>query len=370
LEWLFLSLPFGMMFKKINLYTLALLFLSIQTFGDSLDIKIGQMLMVGMSGKSVNQNSPIVRDIKKGFVGGVLLFEYNLNPINTKKNLSQLTDQLQNAATIPLLISIDQEGGQVNRLKTKYGFSPMPSAKSVAEKKSLAYADSISSVIANSLMEVGINLNFAPVADLHFAYCPVLGKRNRCFSSEPEEVMLYDSIYIENHHKLGIKTSLKHFPGHGSSNSDSHLGLTDVSKTWSYEELLPYSGLLSRGMVDMIMTAHIVNRKLDESGLPATLSKKVITGLLREKMKYNGVVISDDMQMHAISNQYTLRESLLKGIQAGVDMFIFSNNISGATQYTPSNVHAVIRKLVEEGLLSERRIHESYDRIMALKRTR
>ena len=337
---------------------------------DSLDIKIGQMLMVGMSGKSVTNNSPIVRDIKNGFVGGVLLFEYNLNPVNTKQSLSTLTDKLQDAARIPLPISIDQEGGKVNRLKTKYGFKAMPSAKSVADRNDYAYADSVASVIANSLMNVGINLNFAPVADLHFAYCPVLGKLGRCFSSDPEEVMIYDSIYIENHRALGVKTSLKHFPGHGSSNADSHLGLADVSRTWSYSELLPYSGLIARGMVDMVMTAHIVNRKLDDSGLPATLSKKVITGLLREKMKYNGVVISDDMQMHAISSHYTLRESLLKGIQAGVDMFIFSNNISGATQYTPSNVHAVIRKLVEEGSLSERRIDESFDRIMALKRTR
>ena len=133
---------------------------------------------------------------------------------------------------------------------------------------------------------------------------------------------------------------------------------------------MPYYQMINLGMVDMIMTAHIVNRKLDESGLPATLSYKVITELLRSKMNYNGVVISDDMQMHAISSRYSLEESLRRGIQAGVDMFIFSNNIQGASQYTPSNIHATIRILVDKGIISPQRIDESYKRILALKRTR
>lgn len=356
--------------KHAFLSLLYLILLVSNSLADSLDLKIGQMLMVGMNGKSVHAGSPIIQDIKRGYVGGVLLFEYNVSPTNTKKTLAKLTSDLQDAAAIPLLISIDQEGGSVNRLKTKYGFKPMPSAKSVADKHDLSYAESVSSTIATTLMEVGINLNFAPIADLHFPYCPVLGKLNRCFSADPEEVMLYDSIYIQNHKKLGIKTSLKHFPGHGSSNSDSHLGLTDVSNTWSYSELLPYSGLIARGMVDMIMTAHIVNRKLDPSNLPSTLSKKIITGLLREKMNYKGVIISDDMQMHAISSHYTLSESLWKGINAGVDMFIFSNNISGSSKYSPLKVHETIRKLIDEGKISEDRINESYQRILALKQSR
>ena len=356
--------------KKHSLYILLTVFIFGKTKADSLDIKIGQMLMVGMSGKSVDTNSPILIDIQNGKVGGVLLFEYNLNPINTQQNLAKLTDDLQQVASIPLLISIDQEGGQVNRLKTKYGFKEMPSAKSVADQKDLNYASEVSSTIAQTLSNCGINLNFAPVADINNPLCPVLGKRNRCFSADSKVVTTYDSIYIQSHHNLGIKTSLKHFPGHGSSSADSHLGLVDVTRTWRKNELLPYTSLINEGMVDMIMTAHIVNKKLDKSGLPATLSYKVITELLREEMGYKGVVISDDMQMHAISSHYGLEESLRKGILAGIDMFIFSNNIQGATEYTPSNVHATIRRLVDKGIISQQRIDESYKRLMALKMSR
>jgi beta-N-acetylhexosaminidase len=356
--------------KKHSLYILLTVFFFGKTKADSLDIKIGQMLMVGMSGKSVSANSSILNDIRNGKVGGVLLFEYNLNPINTQQNLAKLTDDLQQVASIPLLISIDQEGGQVNRLKTKYGFKPMPSAKNVADQNDLNYATEVSTTIAQILSNCGINLNFAPVADIHYPLCPVLGKRNRCFSADPKVVTTYDSIYIQSHHNLGIKTSLKHFPGHGSSSADSHLGLVDVTRTWKKDELIPYTTLIQEGMVDMIMTAHIVNKKLDKSGLPATLSYKVITELLREEMGYKGVIISDDMQMHAISSHYSLEESLRRGILAGIDMFIFSNNIEGATQYTPTNVHATIRRLVDKGVLSESRIQESYKRIMALKQSR
>ena len=356
--------------KKKSLHLFILIFLCWELKADSLDIKIGQMLMVGMAGKSASQNSAILKDIRNGKVGGVLLFEYNLNPVNTQKNLASLTNTLQDAANIPLLISIDQEGGKVNRLKSKYGFKEMPSAKSVGDKGSDIYAYEIATTIAEALSSCGINLNFAPVADLHNPICPVLGKINRCFSADPEKVSHYDSIYIQAHHNLGIKTSLKHFPGHGNSMSDSHLGLVDVSRYWKVSELMPYYQMINLGMVDMIMTAHIVNRKLDESGLPATLSYKVITELLRSKMNYNGVVISDDMQMHAISSRYSLEESLRRGIQAGVDMFIFSNNIQGASQYTPSNIHATIRSLVDKGIISPQRIDESYKRILALKRTR
>lgn len=349
---------------------LLLLLLSVQSIKaqtDSLDIKIGQMLMVGMPGTSANDSSQIIRDIKSGKVGGILLFEYNLNAVNTIKNLAALTSTLQNAAKIPLLISIDQEGGQVNRLKAKYGFKAMPSAKAVGDSHSDDYATQTSFTIANALQLCGINLNYAPVLDIHNPNCPVLGKRQRCYSSNTDSITHYAGIMIEQHHQLGIKTVVKHFPGHGSSLNDSHLGLVDVTKTWNEKEVQPYQALLDEGVIDAIMTAHIINRKLDSSGSPATLSKKIVTDYLRKKMGFKGVIISDDMQMHAISSYYGLDESIRKCINAGVDIIMFSNNIKGATKYTPSNVHAVIKRLVKEGKIPMQRINESYGRIMAMK---
>ena len=357
--------------KKITLFV-AFLFSAIFCFAqvDSLDIKIGQMIMVGMSGKSANKNSAIIKDIKKGVVGGVLLFEYNINPNNSQENLLELTNDLQKAAQIPLLISIDQEGGQVNRLKMKYGFPSMPSAQVVGQKNDSVNTRQVGNTIATSLSKCGINLNFAPVVDILNLNCPVLGKRNRCYSSDVKIIAQCAEIIIDEHKKLHIKTALKHFPGHGSSTTDSHLGLVDVSKTWYVEELFPYKYLIDNGNVDMIMTAHIINKKLDKSGLPATLSKKIVTGLLRKQLHFNGIVVSDDMQMHAISKFYGLEQSLKLSINAGVDIVIFSNNIEDSKDYTPENIHATLKKLVLEAEIPMERINESYNRIIALKKSR
>ncbi len=334
---------------------------------DSLDIKIGQMIMVGIYGTSVNEDSAIIQDIKKGIVGGILLYERNLNPINTATNVMKLTSDLQSASSIPLLISIDQEGGKVNRLKEKYGFKPMPSAKSVGEKHDDTYTLDIANTIASTLADCGINLNYAPVLDIDNPACPVLGKKDRCYSSKPDSIAYMASMIIEAHHRHGVQTALKHFPGHGNSTTDSHLGMTDVTKTWKEEELSPYQKLIDEGKADAIMTGHIVNQKLDSTGMPATLSKKIITGLLRNQMGYQGVVISDDMQMHAISNYYNFEESIAQCINAGVDILMFSNNISGTENYSPMNVYATIKRLVLEEKISMSRINESFDRIMKMK---
>ena len=161
---------------------------------------------------------------------------------------------------------------------------------------------------------------------------------------------------------------MKHFPGHGNSRSDSHLGLTDITLYWKPNELIPYERLIAANKVSMIMSGHLVHKKLDEQGLPATLSKKILSDKLRGELQFKGVIVSDDMQMHAISSLYTLEESLYLGLTAGIDVFIFSNNIPGATAYAPENVHATIRRLVEAGRISPERINESYQRIVALKR--
>jgi beta-N-acetylhexosaminidase len=337
---------------------------------DSLDIQIGQMIMVGMSGHSIHSKSPIVSAIKQQHIGGVLLFELNLNPVQTEKKLAKLTNDLQDAAAIPLLISIDQEGGKVNRLKTKYGFADMPSAKSIGAKNDDEYTKQTGITTANALQRCGININFAPVLDVENPACPVLGKLNRCYSADVEKITHIASLIIDAHQEQGIKTVTKHFPGHGNSRTDSHKGLADVSKYWTKEELIPYKNLIAEGKINAIMTAHIINRNIDPSGLPATLSKKVVTDLLRNTMGYQGVVISDDMQMHAISSFYGFEESIKKAINAGVDILIFSNNIANAKLYTAANIHATIKKLVLNNEIKTERIKESYHRIMALKMSR
>lgn len=353
--------------KKLTLIAFALC-LTFGSFADSLDTKIGQMIMIGMKGTSVGTKSSIYNYVAQGKVGGILLYEYNVHKTQAKTKMTALCSRLQNASKIPLLISIDQEGGAVNRLKTKYGFPVMPSAYYVAQRGDNTYAITVANRIAGTLQSLGINVNYAPVMDLHNPSCPVLGKRRRCFSSNPNTVARMGEIYVDAHRNKNVLTVLKHFPGHGNSKTDSHLGIADVSRYWKPNELIPYQKLIKRNKVDAIMTAHIINTQLDPSKLPATLSKKIITGKLRTKMGYNGVIITDDMQMGAISKYYGFKASIKKAILAGVDILMFSNNIPGASRYSASNVHATIKKMVLSGEIPRSRINESYNRIIKMKK--
>lgn len=352
--------------KRLTLIALVLCF-SMQTFADSLDIKIGQMIMMGMYGTSVTPKSSIYKYAQQGIVGGVLLYERNVHKTQAKTKMTALCNTLQSAPEIPLLISIDQEGGQVNRLKTKYGFKPMPSAYSVAQKNNSDYTQQIANRIASACSNLGINVNYAPVMDLHNSLCPVLGKRKRCFSANPATVAKCGEAYVDAHRDNNVITVLKHFPGHGNSRSDSHLGIADVSRWWKPNELIPYQTLIEKDKVDAIMTAHIINTKLEPSKLPATLSKKIITDKLRIEMGYKGVIITDDMQMGAIAKYYGFKESIKKAILAGVDILMFSNNIAGANQYSARNVHTTIKKMVLAGEIPISRIDESFERIMKMK---
>ncbi len=347
-----------------------LLFLAPTTnaMSDSLDLKIGQMIMVGMRGTTVTPNAKILQHIRNNIIGGILLFEFNLNPVSTLKNLESLTSKLKAEAEIPLLIAIDQEGGKVNRLKQKYGFSEMPSAKSLGDQNNMQALSNTAQVISTALYKAGINVNFAPVLDVHNELCPVLGKLGRCYSSNVEVIAQMAAVLLDSMSKKNIIGVGKHFPGHGNSRTDSHKSLVDVSNYWVSSELKPYQNLIQDNKLQAIMTGHIINSKLDKSNKPATLSAEIITNLLRKKLGFNGVVFSDDMQMHAISSHYGFEQSIKLAILAGVDILIFSNNIDKATQYTPENIHQTIKKLVQKGDISMSRIDESYQRIQTLKR--
>jgi beta-N-acetylhexosaminidase len=158
---------------------------------------------------------------------------------------------------------------------------------------------------------------------------------------------------------------LKHFPGHGSSTADSHLGLVDVTNTWSRTELDPYRNLIGAGVVDATMTAHVFNRKTDGDN-PATLSKPTISGILREELNYDGVVISDDMQMGAITEHYGFETAVQAAIEAGVDILVFANN-SVYEEDIAARTGAFIKQLVQHGTVSEARIDTSYQRVQRLK---
>ncbi len=335
---------------------------------DSLDIMIGQMIMIGVSGTKVDAKNDTYKAVKRGMVGSVILFEKNISPNNSWVNLKKLTTTLQQASRVPLFISIDQEGGKVNRMKTKYGFPPSVTHQYLGKTASFDTTRFYSELMASTLSGVGINVNFAPDVDLNInPKNPIIGRYERSFSADPDTVIMHAAIFMQAHRYYGVINTLKHFPGHGSSTSDTHLGIADVTKTWKRDELYPYGILIKRGVVDAVMTSHIVNKKLDPSGLPATLSKDIITGILRDSLGFKGVIFTDDMHMKAIADHYGLKESLKLSINAGVDIVSFSHNIPDQRESSAIIVHRTIRQLVDSGEIPKYRIYESYRRVMRLK---
>lgn len=335
---------------------------------ESLKKMIGRMLIVGFDGQSVDENSTIVSWIQKYELGGVILFDRHFHDRTKTKNISspqqlqKLTASLKSFAKKPLLISVDQEGGKVARLKPAYGFDATPSAKVVSEMDAYMTKHVYDS-LAKTLKKSGINCDFAPVVDL--AINPqnsVIVGLNRSYGAAPKEVVKYSKILIDSLKNENIISVAKHFPGHGSSLGDSHEGFVDISKTWSEVELEPYKELIASNALSMIMTAHVFNSNLDEK-YPATLSYNINTKLLREKLRFQGVVVSDDLQMGAILKHYSLKEIVTLSINGGVDMLLFGNQL--AAQDIDTLVETIFKE-VKEGKISYERILESNKRVELL----
>jgi beta-N-acetylhexosaminidase len=194
----------------------------------------------------------------------------------------------------------------------------------------------------------------------------VIKGKGRCFSADPAAVVRHAAEFVRAHRAQGVLTCLKHFPGHGSATGDTHLGLVDVTRTWSERELAPVVDLITAGLCDMVMSAHVFNARLDAER-PATLSRAVLTGLLREKLGFQGVITSDDLEMKAIATHYGLEQSVPAAIEAGVDLLCFGNNLG----YDPDiarRVSDILMRAVQSGRIPEARIDASCGRILALKR--
>lgn len=334
---------------------------------DLLDIKIGQMIMIGIPKSELDEN--VLEAVRKGKVGSLIFFEKNIpNRPNAFASVKNMTWTYQKAASIPLFICIDQEGGKVNRLKEKYGFTRSVTAAALGKYKSLDSVRFYAEATAATLAGLGFNVNFAPCVDLAInKENTVIAKPERSYSSNEDTVVMMAKEVIEQHRKFGVITSLKHFPGHGSSKDDTHFGVADVTNTWSERELKPYQMLIDSGYADAVMTSHIVNKNLDPKGYPGTLSNAILDGILRKRIGFNGVVFSDDMQMHAISKNFGLEESIKLAINAGVDIMCFSNNIAGTDERTVDKVHSIIKKFVANGEIKPERIEESFQRTLQLK---
>ena len=339
----------------------------------TLEQKVGQLLMIGFRGFEVTDTSHIVRDISEYNLGGVILFDYdvptsrNIRNIDSKTQVRLLNESLQEVASSPLFIAVDQEGGRVARLKPTRGFPENLSAEFLGsidnEDTTRTYAKEQTELLNN----LGFNVNFAPVVDLNTnPDNPVIGSIERSYGKDPALVTKHASIVIEEHQKQDILPVIKHFPGHGSAWNDSHVGMADVTNTWVDTELLPYKNLAQTEYHFGVMTAHVLNRNLDEE-LPATLSRPIQTGLLRGSIGFDGLLFSDDMQMEAIRSFYGLELAIEKALNAGVDILVFGNNSIYQSDIVPLAVN-IILKLIENGSVTEQTINESYERVLKTKR--
>lgn len=335
--------------------------------------EIGQMLIVGFRGAQAPDDSYITKTIKDLKIGGVVLFDYDVPSQSFPRNIQdpeqvkKLISDLQNYSETPLFVAVDAEGGNINRLKEEYGFIKVPSAKEMGQGD-YGETEKTARELGKQLKELGFNMDFAPVVDLDInPDNPIIGKLARAFSSDPLEVTGHAKGFIEGLRREGIIAVVKHFPGHGSAKEDSHQGIVDVTETYQEAELFPYHLLQGEGVMDVVMTAHILNKNVDEN-YPATLSPWFIEGILRRQVGFEGVVISDDMQMAAITEQYGLEEAVIKAINAGCDIILLSNNSTAPyDESLPYKVRDIISQAVRDGKISEQKILQAFLRIRALK---
>lgn len=339
----------------------------------TLPAKIGQMLLVGFRGLEITSDDPIARDIVERHLGGVVLFDQEMSDttrtyrnIKSSDQLRELTQTLQKNAPTPLLIAVDQEGGRVNRLKSDYGFPESISHEELGAINDLKETFTHADLIARTLADVGINLNLAPVLDLDLGpENPIIKAKKRSFSIDPLVVARHAVEFCRAHHRHNVMTCGKHFPGHGSARGDTHLGMVDVTRYWSDKELIPFQRLVEAGGCDTMMTAHVFNANLDPAR-PATLSSAVLQGILRKRLGFDGVIISDDMEMKAITDHFGLEQAMQYGIEAGLDVLCFGNNLTYDANIG-EKAFGIILRLVESGKIPEARIDQSFQRIQKLK---
>ncbi|MDB5505457.1 MAG: hypothetical protein JWR75_95 [Devosia sp.] len=335
----------------------------------TLEEMAGQMIVVGFSGDSADDRSVVaLRDaIAAGRLGGVMLLKTNIASLKAVKamNLSLLAARPE----LPPFITVDQEGGAVERLTRDVGFTEIPNARTVAKDNDPKQALALYGDLAERIAALGFTVNFGPVVDLDInPDNQVITKFGRSFSASPETVALYAAAFVTAHTRAGVISALKHFPGHGSSTADSHEGFVDITKTWSRAELEPYRLLIAGGFNQLVMVGHLYHA--DYSGgdtrLPASLSPEWITGVLRGELGFKGVVISDDLEMGAIRQHFGLKDTVIRAVNAGMDVLLFSNTANSRASLGDE----ILAILVAEGNRDPAfaaRIAESYQRIVALK---
>ena len=349
----------------------------------TLEEKIGQMILVGVKGTTPEHKNVkrLKRLIEKNLLGGVIFFPYN---IKGPKQFKRLVSFFKDSRTFPLL-AIDQEGGYVQRLARRKGFLSTPSPYLISKMPAKKVYESYL-LMAYQSKSMGITINLGPVVDLYHRKSPAIGRQKRSYGANPYIVTKYARFFLKAHQKAGVLTCLKHFPGHGLALKDSHLGHVDITDTFSFKEILPFKNLIENEDIDLIMSAHILNRNWD-GRLPISLSP-LLAKKLRQDLNYQGAIITDDLSMNAISLHFSLEETVIKAILAGNDLLLFSQHKFPIKEEMPhkrslyhyrqrqkdlstylltKKIISIVKKALKEGQLDYHHIEKANERIKALK---
>ncbi len=320
--------------------------------------KIGQMIMVSVPGVKL---SGAKKDaIKDGLIGGVILFSHN---IQSRQQISRYVSDLQSTSPTPLFIALDQEGGAVRRLRESQGFQTLPSQKALGSTNSPRLAYRFGRLSGRQLKEIGANLNLAPVVDLDHGIDEVISKYHRSLGADPKTVSRMAQKIILGMKREGILATAKHFPTQSLAVADPHQTVSSADVELSQlvrSDLVPYEDLIQKHGLDALMLSHVLYPSIDPV-YPASLSKEWIQDILRHQMGYQGLVLSDDLRMNAIKQEYPLEESVVQAVNAGVDVLLVTDNLE-------RRVMNALVGAVKAGKIKRSCIDLAYDRIMATKK--
>lgn len=351
----------------------------------SIAYQVGQLMMVGFDGTKLNDQSFVVQQMKHYHIGGVIIFDHYVNYKNTGKpktrnilspdQLKKLTTQLQFYAkkyhVYPLLIAVNQEGGQITTLKKDKGFNlnlNYSQAQLGADHPELIFKQAW--VTGKLLREYGINVNLAPVAALNSnPNNPAIGQLERTFGRDPIRVSRDIINAMKGYKSAKIVCALKHFPGMGSGEANTDdASMVDVSNTWSFNELIPYQSAISSGvMCPLVMISHVVNTRLESQELPASLSYPIVTKLLRERFHYSGVVITDAIDVDSISLNFSLPEAASLAISAGDNIILYDGGRRNNPNADISEIYQAILSLAKNDSRFRKKVMSSYLRVKKLK---
>ena len=335
--------------------------------------RIGQMVMVGFRGLNEEQARPVIESIAAGDVGAVVLYDLDAwtrepRNIESRPQLRELIGVLKVAGEIPVLITVDAEGGFYQTPRERHGFSHVSPAADLGERGDLPTTRAAARKTASELADVGSDMNLAPVVDLENPASLVVTARRRSFSEDPAIVAAHARELIIGHHEEGVLTCLKHFPGMAGLLRPYTPGVGEQVETWMDSELDPYRSLVGAGLADCVLATRTIHPELDEVN-PGCLSSAIIDGLLRAEIGYDGVVVTDAMECRAIWDAFGFRRSTIMAVNAGCDILLHCNQ-SIAVPYSDdraTEVVDVIFEAVKSGEIPEARIDQSCARVLALK---